>query len=106
MMTQSVLKNAAMEDVMEAVCGDLWLNSRILADVTELCDGYGNRFAGSESERRAKDFILDKFRSYGLENVTAEPARYTSWKRGACSFEILSPRQRKLTAVSMVHAAP
>jgi aminopeptidase YwaD len=100
------LKNDPMPEAMEAVCGDLWLNSRILADVTELCDGYGNRFAGSESERRAKEFITDKFRSYGMENVTVEPCRYTSWKRGACSLEILAPRQRTLTAVSMVHAAP
>lgn len=100
------LSNAFMEDAMEAVCGDLWLNSRILSDVTELCDAYGNRFAGSASEAKAKGFIADKLRSYGLENVTLEPCRYTAWKRGACSLEILSPRQRPLTAVSMVHAPP
>lgn len=92
------------DDTMNGVVGDLWLNSRILTDVTQLCDEFGNRFAGSESERRARDFIFEKFRSYGLMNVRLEPCRYTSWKRGSCAFEILSPRQRKLTAVSMVHA--
>ncbi len=105
-MSDAHLPNDPMPALMEAICGDLWLNSRILADVTELCDGYGNRFAGSESERRAKDYILDKLRGYGLKNVTAEPCQYTSWKRGACRFEILAPRQRPLPAVSMVHAAP
>jgi Iap family predicted aminopeptidase len=91
-------------EILGAVCGDIWLNSRALADVTELCDGYGNRFAGSESERRARDYIEERFRSYGLDNVTIEPCRYTSWQRGPCRFEILTPRKRELVAVSMVHA--
>ncbi len=86
--------------------GELWTSGRILDDVTELCDGYGNRFAGTESEARARDFIVGKFREYGLEDVTIEPCTYTGWKRGSCGFELLSPRQKTLTAISMVHAAP
>lgn len=103
-MTKALSSSAVVPELMEAVCGDLWLNSRILSDVTELCDGYGHRFAGSESEAQARDFIVEKFRSYGLENVTVEPCRYTAWKRGSCSLEIVSPRRRQLAAVSMVHA--
>ena len=86
--------------------GDLWTSRGILDDVTELCDGYGNRFAGSESEARAREFIVEKFREYGLEDVTIEPCRYTGWRRGSCELELLAPRQRSLTAISMVHAAP
>ncbi|HET9903300.1 MAG TPA: M28 family peptidase [Xanthobacteraceae bacterium] len=97
-------ENSATGDALAAICGDLWVNSHILRDVTQLCDEYGHRFAGSESERRAREFIIEKQRSYGLENVTVEPCRFTAWKRGACSFEILAPRQRQLAAVSMVHA--
>lgn len=91
--------------LLEAL-GELWTSSRILDDVTELCDEYGNRFAGTESESRAREFILAKFREYGLEDVTVEPCVYTGWKRGSCSLELLAPRQRQLTAISMVHAAP
>ena len=93
-----------LDDALAAACGDLWLNSRILSDVTRLCDEYGHRFAGSQSEARAREFIIDRLRSYGLENVTVEPCRYTSWKRGACSLELLAPRRRPLTSLSMVHA--
>lgn len=86
--------------------GELWTSRRVLDDVTELCDEYGNRFAGTESEARAREFIVSKFREYGLEDVTVEPCVYTGWKRGSCSLELLAPRQRQLTAISMVHAAP
>ena len=87
---------------LPSIIGDLWLNSRVLADVTELCDLYGHRFAGSESERRALPFIVERFRAYGFENVRAEPCRYTSWKRGSCSFEVLSPYRRAFPAVTLV----
>ena len=91
---------------MYEALGELWSTSRILDDVTYLCDEFGNRFAGSESERRARDHIAAKFKEYGLENVTIEPCRYTGWKRGTCEAELLEPRRRMLKAISMVHAAP
>ena len=93
-----------LDDALAAACGDMWLDSRILSDVTTLCDEYGNRFAGSGSEWRARAFILDKLKEYGLSNIQAEPCTYTSWKRGACSLELVAPRKRQLTSVSMVHA--
>ena len=93
-----------LAETMTAVCGDLWLNSRVLSDVTHLCDEYGHRFAGSTSELRAKEFILGRLKDYGLSNIQAEPCRYTSWKRGSCSLELLAPRKKALTSLSMVHA--
>lgn len=92
------------DEALAAACGDIWLNSRVLADVTELCDTYGHRFAGSASEYGARQFIVERFKSYGLENVAVEPCRYTSWKRGDCRLWITAPRQRELRTLSMVHA--
>ncbi|MCC6775821.1 MAG: M20/M25/M40 family metallo-hydrolase [Hyphomicrobiales bacterium] len=93
----------ATQELM-AVIGDLWGSNRILSDVTQLCDQYGHRFAGSQSEALARGFIVEKFRAYGLENVAVEPCRYVGWRRGACSLRLRSPRERALDAVSMVHA--
>ena len=93
-----------LREALAQACGDIWLDSRILKDVTHLCDTFGHRFAGSESERAARDYIVERFASYGLENVRLEPCHYTSWKRGTCSMALLSPRQRTIPSVSMVHA--
>lgn len=89
--------------LLEAI-GDIWVNSRIVANVTAFCDECGNRFAGSASELAGRDVLLEQFRRAGLENVHLEPCRYTGWRRGGCTLEILQPRQRALEAVSMVHA--
>lgn len=71
-MTNELLES----DQMYAALRELWSSRRIVDDVTHLCDEYGNRFAGSESERLARDFIVAKFNEYGLEDVTIEPCRY------------------------------
>lgn len=92
--------------LLREALGELWMSSSILDDVTRLCDDFGNRFAGTQSEADALSFIVRKFEDYGLEDVIVEPVRYTGWRRGDCSFELLDPKQKRLTAISMVHAAP
>lgn len=94
----------SVDDLLRSAVGELWINSRIVDDVTRFCDECGNRFAGTESELLGRDFLLDQFRAAGLENVHLESCHYTGWKRGSCHLEILTPRSRQLEAVSMVHA--
>jgi hypothetical protein len=58
-----------------------------------LCDTYGPLFAGTENERQGKDWLLAKFKEYGLENVRAEEFRYMGWKRGdVCKLELIGER--------------
>jgi aminopeptidase YwaD len=63
-----------------------------------------SRFAGSESERLGRDWLLRRFADYGLDGVHLEPYNYVSWKRGTCSFEVISPRKRAIPALSLVLA--
>ena len=51
----------------------------------------GNRFMGTESERKAQDYILNLFEAYGLESPHEETYRYFGWKRGPCKVEMVSP---------------
>ena len=48
-----------------------------------LCDDIGPRFAGSPSYRRAVDFMMDRLRDAGLENVRDEAFEFEAWRRGA-----------------------
>lgn len=89
---------------MSQLIGGLWMHNRIVANVATFCDRYGNRFAGTASELRGRDYLLEHFRSLGLDNVHLEPCTYTGWKRGACQLDITQPLQRTLEAVSMVHS--
>jgi carboxypeptidase Q len=93
-----------LADIRGTVVGDLWTNSKVYENTESIVDQYGNRFMGTESERKAKDHILALFKAYGLENPHEEPYRYCGWKRGPCKVEMISPVQREIWAFAHPHS--
>ncbi len=53
--------------------GELWSSPDLIETLGYLCDECESRFAGTADERRAGDYMLDRFRAHDLENVAAEP---------------------------------
>ena len=90
----------------KAVLGEVWRSEAAYANLGELCDTFGHRFAGSPGERGAAQFIAARLRRYGLEEVTVEPFRYTGWVRGPSAIEVLSPWRVPLRALSLPYCPP
>ncbi len=95
-----------LSSLEEQVVGDIWCNFEAYKNLLIMCDRFGSRFALTEGERLAKDFIKEKFEEYGLENVEAEPFNYYGWKRGEAYLEVLEPFQKKMHAISLVLSPP
>jgi hypothetical protein len=91
-------------DIRKMVVGDLWAESTSYENTEYIVDHIGNRFMGTESERKAKDHILSLFKAYGLENPHEEMYRYCGWKRGPCKVEMLSPIRREIWAFAHPHS--
>jgi len=89
-----------------SIIGDIWSSNETFENLTVLCDEFGSRFAGTEGERPAVDFIVSKLKEYGLENVAADEFNYTGWKRGRARLEMLSPRERELETISLPMSPP
>ncbi len=47
-----------VQELERRIIGEVWTSPEVYANVERLCD-LGSRFAGSESERQARDFIRD-----------------------------------------------
>ena len=62
--------------------GEIWGSSQMWDNLTYLCDTCNSRFAGTADERRAGDFIMARFKDYGLQQVAAEPFEMRGWERG------------------------
>ena len=69
--------------------------------LAELTDRFGHRFSGSESLERAIDWILEKMRTDGLENVRGEPVTVPRWVRGAERAELVEPIKRALPMLGL-----
>jgi hypothetical protein len=70
--------------------GDLWVSPDLWDNLVYLCDACHGRFAGTEDERRAGDFLLACLPKYGLVNTAAEPFELRGWQRGEAKLAVLT----------------
>jgi Iap family predicted aminopeptidase len=94
-------RSAALERAEKAVLGEVWTSSEAYDNLVYLCDYIGNRWAGSDSERAAAAFLLEKARSYGLHDVAGQAFAHDGWTRGAASLEVVSPVPREIAAIAL-----
>ena len=88
------------------IVGDIYTSSEVMDNLTKLCDDFGSRFGGTEGERLSAEFIVEKFKEYGLSNVHLEPFEYLGWVRGDVKLEIISPIQKTISCITLPHSPP
>jgi carboxypeptidase Q len=69
--------------------------------LAELTDGFGHRLSGSEALERAIDWIIERMKSEGLENVRGEPVMVPRWVRGHERAELIQPRYVNLPMLGL-----
>ncbi len=69
--------------------------------IATLTETFGSRFSGSESLERAIDWVIDRMKEDGLDNVRGEPVMVPHWDRGAESAELVSPRRHALPMLGL-----
>lgn len=77
-----------LRDLESALIGDAWTRSSLEDVLAYLCDACNGRFAGTDDEQRAGDFMLARLRAFGLENVAAEPFEMRGWERGSAELQV------------------
>jgi Iap family predicted aminopeptidase len=85
----------------QGILGDIWTSNESYETLRELVDDIGNRFGGSESERRGAEFLKRKMESYGLENVRVESFPLASWERGQATLKLTAPVELTASCISL-----
>lgn len=67
--------------------GRIWASPRIGEDFAQLT-ACGGRFAGTESEARAREFLAGRIAEATGASVTREPVAYRGWTRGPASIAV------------------
>ncbi len=83
--------------IINAALGDSAAYDRLAV----LTDRFGPRLSGSESLERAIDWVLDRMKQDGLDNVHGERVMVPHWVRGEESAELLEPRRRTLPMLGL-----
>ncbi|MEM7028466.1 MAG: M28 family peptidase [Chloroflexota bacterium] len=90
----------------QQIIGDVYTSTEVMDNLTVLCDDFGSRFAGTEGEKQAAEFMKAKLEAYGLSNVHLEPIAYEGWTRGEAKLEIISPIQKEIPCITLPHSPP
>ncbi len=92
---------ASTNEIDRQIAGEAWTSDRTYQNLLRLCDDFGHRFGGSDSEHRAAVYIEDRMKDYGLQNVEQHRFPMYSWTRGTCLLAMTAPIERSFSAISM-----
>ncbi|MGD2201285.1 MAG: M20/M25/M40 family metallo-hydrolase [Candidatus Bathyarchaeota archaeon] len=95
-----------VSDMEKTVIGEIWSSNEAYENLIHMCDEFGSRFAGTEGEKPAAEYMAKKLREYGLEKVALDDFKYIGWKRGEAKLELLSPREEELYTQSLALSPP
>lgn len=69
--------------------------------LAELVDTFGARLSGSEQLEKSIDYVLEKMKLDGLENVHTEDAPVPHWVRGFESAQLVAPFKKNLPLLGL-----
>ena len=61
------------DDIDKMILSEIKERQEIMPNLTYISDVIGPRMTGSANLKRANEWAMEKFKSYGLENVRLEP---------------------------------
>ena len=91
-------------DVDKQIMAEVYTSSEPMDNLEVLCDVHGSRFPGLPGDRGSVDYIIEKLKGYGCENVHAEEFTIAGWKRGPATLEIVSPIKKSFDVISLPHS--
>ncbi|KAG7191051.1 hypothetical protein KM043_007097 [Ampulex compressa] len=74
---------------------------RTWQELATFVDTFGPRFSGTKVLQDSIHYVLNKSRSFGLENVHGEPVMVPHWERGTESATLLLPRKKNIAILGL-----
>lgn len=89
------------DPVIQAIWEEGMENSQAYDLSQVLADSIGPRLTGSPAYEAGADWVIGKFREWGLEGRREEYGTWPSWDRGITHADLLEPRVRSLDAMML-----
>lgn len=96
-------EKASLEDLFASIDQEVRANAAGYSDLKEATETIGHRLTGSENGAKAEQYIYDKLKSYGFEDVRFDEFEVNAWSRGKVTT-LLLPWQDTIPSVSLGHS--
>lgn len=81
-------------------------SSQVYELAQPLLDSIGPRLTGSPSIRSGNDWLLARYKEFGISAKNEQYGTWRSWRRGITHFDLVSPRVRTLEAMMLAWSPP
>jgi len=88
----------------KAIVSEIYTSSEPMDNLKILCDVFGSRFGGSPEDFESVKWIVDKVKSYGIDNAHYESFQFPGWIRGPAKLEVTSPIVKEFDCISLPHS--
>jgi len=83
------------------ILGEAYGSPDAMEVVTTLCDDYDSRWPGSGMDAAACEYMAEKMRGYGLEDVHLEKFTLPGWIRGSSSLRLVEPKEKRIDCIAL-----
>jgi len=88
----------------KVIVSEIYTSSEPMDNLKVLCDVFGSRFGGSPEDFESVKWIVEKLKSYGIDNARYESFRFPGWTRGTAKLEVTSPIEKEFDCISLPHS--
>ena len=92
---------SSSDPVLEAIWREGMEKSRVAELAQVLLDSLGPRLAGSPGSEAAANWVIDTYRSWGIEARGEPYGTWRGWRRGTSHVDLMEPRTRTLEATML-----
>ena len=86
------------------IVSEIYTSSEPMDNLKVLCDVYGSRFGGTPGDFGSVKWMVEKLKSYGIENAHYETFEFPGWTRGPARLEVTHPIEKEFECISLPHS--
>jgi carboxypeptidase Q len=87
--------------VIDAIVKEETTNSQLEKLAHELFDGIGPRLVGTPQMKKANDWAVEKYKSWGISARNEKWGEWRGWERGISHIDMISPRVKTLEGTQL-----
>jgi aminopeptidase YwaD len=88
-------------DIDKKLMAEIYTSNETMNVMRELCDGFGSRAPGTDGDLESVKWMVEKLKSYGVDNAFYESYTIPGWKRGEAKLDIISPSSKNVHCISL-----
>ena len=91
-------------EVDKKIMAEIYTSSEPMDNLEVLCDVHDSRFPGTPGDKGSVDYMVEKFKEYGCDEVHYEEYTIAGWTRGPATLEVVKPIKKSFDVISLPHS--